>query len=59
MSLDGGRLGVRRANVDVLRHRAPTVQAAATALYIAPILLIFFFAQRYFVQSNVSSGIKG
>ena len=37
----------------------PTIQAAAAILYIIPVLLIFFFAQRYFVQSNVSSGIKG
>ena len=37
----------------------PTVQAAAAVMYIIPVLLIFFFAQRYFVQSNVSSGIKG
>lgn len=37
----------------------PTVQAAAAVMYIIPVLLIFFFAQRFFVQSNVSSGIKG
>jgi multiple sugar transport system permease protein len=37
----------------------PTVQAAAAVLYVVPVLLIFFFAQRYFVQSSVSSGIKG
>jgi len=37
----------------------PTVQAAAAVLYIVPVLLIFFFAQRYFVRSTVSSGIKG
>ena len=37
----------------------PTVQAAATVLYILPVLLIFFFAQRYFIRSTVGSGIKG
>jgi multiple sugar transport system permease protein len=37
----------------------PTVQAAAAALYIIPVLLIFFFAQRYFIRSTVSSGVKG
>jgi multiple sugar transport system permease protein len=37
----------------------PTVQAAAAVLYVIPVLLIFFFAQRYFIRSNVSSGIKG
>lgn len=37
----------------------PTLQAAAAVMYIVPVLLIFFFAQRYFVRSTVSSGIKG
>ncbi|KQZ86318.1 ABC transporter permease [Microbacterium sp. Root166] len=37
----------------------PTIQAAAAVLYIVPVLLIFFFAQKYFVRSQVSSGIKG
>ncbi|MGR6919814.1 carbohydrate ABC transporter permease [[Actinomadura] parvosata] len=37
----------------------PTVQAAAAALYVIPVLLIFLFAQRYFVRSVVASGIKG
>ncbi|NQX12693.1 carbohydrate ABC transporter permease [Microbacteriaceae bacterium VKM Ac-2855] len=37
----------------------PTVQAAAAVLYIIPVLLIFFFAQRYFIRSDVGSGIKG
>lgn len=37
----------------------PTVQAAAAVLYIMPVLLIFFFAQRYFIRSTVSSGVKG
>jgi len=37
----------------------PTVQAAAAVLYVIPVLLIFLFAQRYFVRSSVGSGIKG
>ncbi|ABS04018.1 carbohydrate ABC transporter permease [Kineococcus radiotolerans] len=37
----------------------PTVQAAAAGMYILPVLLIFFFAQRYFIRSSVGSGIKG
>ncbi|TDU87968.1 carbohydrate ABC transporter membrane protein 2 (CUT1 family) [Kribbella voronezhensis] len=37
----------------------PTVQAAAAALYVLPALLIFLFAQRYFIRSIVSSGVKG
>lgn len=37
----------------------PTLQAAAAVMYILPVLLIFFFAQRYFIRSNVSSSVKG
>lgn len=37
----------------------PTIQAAAAVLYILPVLVIFFVMQRYFMQSNVSSGVKG
>jgi multiple sugar transport system permease protein len=37
----------------------PTIQAAAAALYVAPVLLIFLFAQRYFVRSVITSGVKG
>jgi multiple sugar transport system permease protein len=37
----------------------PTVQAAAAALYVIPVMLIFLFAQRYFIRSVVTSGIKG
>ncbi len=36
-----------------------TVQAAGTLLYIVPEILLFFFAQRYFVQGIVTSGLKG
>ncbi|MEU4197124.1 carbohydrate ABC transporter permease [Kribbella sp. NPDC026611] len=37
----------------------PTVQAAAAALYVTPVLLIFLFAQRYFIRSVLGSGVKG
>jgi multiple sugar transport system permease protein len=37
----------------------PTIQAAGAVLYILPVLVIFFVMQRYFMQSNVSSGVKG
>ena len=36
-----------------------TVQAAAAALYIMPVLILFMFAQRYFIRSVVASGVKG
>ena len=37
----------------------PTTQAAAAALYVVPVMLIFLVAQRYFVRSVVTSGVKG
>lgn len=37
----------------------PTIQAAGAVMYILPVLLIFFIMQRYFIQSSVSSGVKG
>jgi len=36
-----------------------TVQAAAAALYVVPVLVLFMFAQRYFIRSVVTSGVKG
>lgn len=36
-----------------------TVQAAAAILYLVPVMLIFLCAQRYFVDTAVSSGVKG
>jgi multiple sugar transport system permease protein len=36
-----------------------TVQAAAAALYVVPVVAIFLFAQRHFVRSVVTSGVKG
>lgn len=36
-----------------------TVQAAAAILYLVPVMLIFLFAQRYFIDTAVSSGVKG
>jgi ABC-type glycerol-3-phosphate transport system permease component len=36
-----------------------TVQAAAATLYIIPMLVVFLFAQRYFIRGVVTSGVKG
>lgn len=36
-----------------------TVQAAGAILYLLPVVVIFLFAQRYFMGSAVSSGVKG
>lgn len=37
----------------------PTVQAAAAVLFILPPLFIFFFFQRFFIRTQVGSGVKG
>lgn len=42
----------------VMRTRWDLLMAASTAM-ILPIVLLFFFAQRYFIQGIVMSGIKG
>lgn len=36
-----------------------TVQAAGALMYIVPEIVLFFFAQRYFVRGIVTSGLKG
>lgn len=36
-----------------------TVQAAGAVLYVVPEIVLFFFAQRYFVRGIVTSGLKG
>ncbi len=42
-------------------HGSPdeTVQAAAATFYVMPVLVIFLFAQRYFIRGVVSSSVKG
>ena len=42
----------------VMRTRWDLLMAASTAM-IVPVVLLFFFAQRYFIQGIVMSGIKG
>ncbi len=45
--------------VDLHNNPLITVQAAGALLYILPEILLFFFAQRYFVRGIVTSGLKG
>jgi multiple sugar transport system permease protein len=47
--------GYTDANQNVLTN----IQAAGTIFYILPVLLLVFFAQRYFVRGIVTSGLKG
>jgi ABC-type glycerol-3-phosphate transport system permease component len=35
------------------------VMSAGAIFYIIPVLALFFFAQRYFVQGIVTTGLKG
>lgn len=48
-------LGYRDAHDNLL----PNVQAAASLLYILPMLVLFFGAQRFFVRGIASTGLKG
>ncbi|GAA4720571.1 carbohydrate ABC transporter permease [Phytohabitans rumicis] len=52
-------VAITQAYRDPHGNYIPTVQAAAAALYVVPVMLIFFFTQRYFVRSVVMSGVKG
>lgn len=36
-----------------------TLQAAGALLYLAPVIVIFLFAQKYFIGSAIGSGVKG
>jgi ABC-type glycerol-3-phosphate transport system permease component len=45
--------------VDAHDNALVNVQAAGALLYILPEILVFFFAQRYFVRGIVTSGLKG
>jgi ABC-type glycerol-3-phosphate transport system permease component len=45
-------------NVDSMEHRQNLLMAASVMMT-APIILLFFVAQRYFVRGIVMSGIKG
>ncbi len=36
-----------------------TIQLAAVAVYILPMLIVFFFMQKYIIQGIVTTGIKG
>lgn len=50
---------VTSSYLDAHGNGIPTVQAAAATLYVLPVVVIFVFAQRYFISSALSSGVKG
>jgi len=46
------------ANIDSAEHREHLLMAASVVMT-APIIMLFFVSQRYFVRGIVMSGIKG
>ncbi len=52
-------VAISASYVDPNNNPLPNVQAAAALLYILPEIVVFFFAQRYFVRGIVTSGLKG
>ncbi|GHO78720.1 hypothetical protein KSD_64910 [Ktedonobacter sp. SOSP1-85] len=61
LSLDNTTLAVAISTsyLDPHGNGIPTLQAAGALIYIIPEILIFFFAQRYFVRGIMTSGMKG
>jgi ABC-type glycerol-3-phosphate transport system permease component len=61
LSQDNTTLAVAMSAGYLDAHGNPltTIQAAGALLYIIPEIVIFFFAQRYFVRGFVTSGLKG
>ena len=45
--------------VDPKGYPLDTLQLAAIAVYITPMLIVFFLAQRYIIQGIVTTGLKG
>ncbi len=54
-------LGVKMANafVDPHGNSLRTVSLAATVIYIIPMVVIFFFGQKYILKGLITSGLKG
>jgi multiple sugar transport system permease protein len=54
-------LGVTMATAfrDPSGHELKAVSLAATAIYILPMVLVFFFGQKYILKGMITSGLKG
>ena len=61
LSQDNTTLAVAISGLYLDQHgnALQTVQAAGALIYIIPEIVVFFFAQRYFVRGIVTSGLKG
>lgn len=47
------------AYVDPQQHQLITVTMAGVSIYVLPMLVIFFLAQKYIIQGVVTTGLKG
>jgi ABC-type glycerol-3-phosphate transport system permease component len=54
-------LGVKMATafVDPVGNSLRTVSLAATVIYILPLVIVFFFGQKYILKGLITSGLKG
>lgn len=52
-------VGLSNGYTDIHGHTTFNVLAAGTVIYILPVLIVFFLAQRYFIRGIVTSGLKG
>jgi ABC-type glycerol-3-phosphate transport system permease component len=52
-------VGLTNGYLDAHGNGLATIQAAGALVYIIPEIVVFFFAQRYFVRGIVTSGLKG
>ncbi len=54
-------LGVKMANafVDPHGNALRTVSLGATVIYILPLVIVFFFGQKYILKGLITSGLKG
>jgi len=54
-------LGVKMATafVDPVGNSLRTVSLAATLIYILPLVIVFFFGQKYILKGLITSGLKG
>ena len=61
LNLDNTTLAVATATgyLDPRGNGLLTVQAAGALLYMLPVVVIFLYAQRYFMGSSIGSGVKG
>ena len=53
------RLGLRMLQIDIVLYAPMQAVMAMTLVSILPVLLVFFVAQRYFIQGIVITGVKG